>query len=1173
MVLWQLKNGPVEARELQTMSSQDTGSAPLPVTAFSLRPTARAATVAASCLALGWLGVLSAPAQDMNMMMKMGGGTPEQLSFFEQKIRPVLSEHCYKCHAQDSDKVRGGLLLDTRAALLKGGDTGPGLIPGDPDKSLLIKAVRYKDKDLQMPPNDRQLPANIIADLETWVKMGAPDPRTNAVVKGGKEYKVDVAQAKKHWSFQPVVKPTVPEPADPDHWVQTEVDKFILAAMTPKGLTPSRRTDKITLLRRATFDLIGLPPSPKEVEEFMADNSPDAFGKLVDRLLASPHYGERWGRHWLDVAHYGDTKGIQGNQRDDRYPYSFVYRDWVVKALNDDLPYDQFLLQQIAADKLPTAGDKHTWAAMGFLTLGNRMNDTIDDRLDIVGKGTMALSVVCARCHDHKFDPIPQKDYYALHGVFASSHEPGEEPLVELPANKALYQTFQSEFKARKAKIDTFRGESAAALKAEMLGKIATYMVTLVEFHRQTNNVSRDAFVTRHNLLPQVAAAWDDNLRNWQNNPNHPIFGPWFAFAKLPEASFAAKAPALAAKYFANSDKAHPVNPLIAKMFATAPTTLGQVAGRYSSVITDVETRWHEAIADWESKHRGVPNAPPTPPGLADAGQEEVRRMMYAGGSPLAVDGGRVNQYIDRDNKLRGKLGDLERSLEDLVISHPGSPLRAPALEDNGNPQNSAILIKGNSGNRGPTVERHFLSILAGDSPATFKNGSGRLELAQAIANKDNPLTARVMVNRVWLHHFNEGLVRSADDFGLRGDKPSHPELLDYLASRFVEEGWSIKQLHRWMMLSSVYQQSSEEVPRYEQIDPDNRWLWRMNRRRLDFEALRDTILAIGGDLDLTVGGRPVRLDSEPYSQRRTIYGFIDRKNVPSMFAAFDFANPDLTTGNRESTVVPQQALFMMNSQLVVEQARNVLRRVDVKARPDFESRLTLLYQLIYQRRPTDVEMNLARNFMKTSATTEWQTAPKEAWSYGYGNFDPATRRTKLFVPMVTYNNGNWQPDSRINDERLRGLYLGVNGGLPGRLFAVIRRWTAPRDGVLSIESSLTHNSKEGDGVHGRIVSSRLGELATANVQAGEAPFNLPRVQVKIGDTIDFMTDDRETPQGDYFTWPVKLHMLPGAGATAESISAWDSERDFSGEQTRRLNVWEKFAQVLMETNELTFVN
>src|SRR5579859_3924455 len=912
--------------------------------------------------------------------------TQEDLDFFEKKIRPIFVENCYKCHSQGAEKIKGSLLLDSRDGVLKGGDTGPAIVPGNPEKSLLIKAVRYADKDLQMPPNDRQLAPEQIHDLETWVKMGAPDPRL-APDPSEHKYAVDFEKAKKHWSFQPIRKPAVPRVDDPQHWAQTPVDNFILATLQTKGLTPSPQADKVTLIRRATFDLIGLPPTPKEVDEFVADSSTNAFAKVVDRLLASPHYGERWARHWLDLAHYADTRGTQGNNRDERYPYSYTYRDWVIRAFNEDLPYDQFLIQQIAADKLPLGEDKRPLAALGFLTLGNRfnnqMNDIIDDRIDIIGKGTMALTLGCARCHDHKFDPIPTKDYYALHGVFNSTVEPKEEPLLEIPKNRTAYQAFEGEYTARETAVKEFRDEMTRRYKAEAIGKAGAYMLAIADFRRQTN-VARNPFMDKRGLLPLLAGPWDNFLRNWERRHN-PVFAPWFAFAQLPEKEFAAQAKDLAAKFYNNEDKTKPINPIIARMFFSAPTSLSQVAARYTSVFEDIDQRWQEAVAMHAGEKKTSTNAVPELKGLPDAGQEEIRKLMFVNGSPLSMDENRINNFINRDNKQRNKLAELEKALNDLIVTHPGSPARACALEDMDKPRDSVVFIKGNPGNRGPVVSRHFLSILAGDNPPPFKDGSGRLELAKAIASKDNPLTARVFVNRVWLHHFGEGLVRTPDDFGARGDTPSHPELLDYLASRFIEDGWSIKKLHRLILLSSVYQQSSDENPRYEQIDPDNRWLWRMNRRRLDFEALRDTILAIGGDLDLTMGGKPIRLDAEPYPLRRTVYGFVDRRNLPNMYRAFDFASPDLTTGKRETTVVPQQALFMMNSPLVVEQARNVVRRADFKTQSTAESRVDLLYKLIYQRSPTETETKLALDYIRSDAMSEWQTNAPAAWDYGYG--------------------------------------------------------------------------------------------------------------------------------------------------------------------------------------------
>ncbi|HZV36438.1 MAG TPA: DUF1549 domain-containing protein, partial [Verrucomicrobiae bacterium] len=497
--------------------------------------------------------------------------TPQQLEFFEKKIRPLLTENCYKCHSHESEKLKGGLLLDTRDGVLKGGDTGPALVPGNPDKSLLIQAVRYTNKDLQMPPNDRQLENSQIADLENWVKMGAPDPRT-ANDPAAHNYAAAAEAAKKHWSFLPISHPAVPQPDDPQHWIQTPVDNFILAKLTEQKLTPSARADKVTLLRRATFDLIGLPPTPKELDDFLADDSTNAFEKVVDRLLDSPHYGERWGRYWLDLAHFSDTKGNLGGNTDERYPYAYVYRDYVINAFNEDLPYDQFLIQQIAADRLPLGDDKRPLAALGFLTLGNRaqaMNDMIDERIDIISKGTMALTVTCARCHDHKFDPIPTKDYYALHGVFNSCTEPKEEPLIEIPKDTAAYREFKAEYAQRDGAVKAFREDINKRLKAETIGKCAAYMMAVHEYHRGSNTISRYAFMEKHGLFPQLGVAWDDALKNFEKRHN-PVFAPWFAFERLSDAEFSSKARALSATFYANKDKSKPINAMIARLFSSA---------------------------------------------------------------------------------------------------------------------------------------------------------------------------------------------------------------------------------------------------------------------------------------------------------------------------------------------------------------------------------------------------------------------------------------------------------------------------------------------------------------------------------------------------------------------------------------------------------------------------
>jgi mono/diheme cytochrome c family protein len=773
-------------------------------------------------LAASWileLGVLSLAAADAPKL------TASQTEFFENKVRPVLAKHCYKCHSAEATKVKGGLFLDSRDGVLKGGDSGPAIVPGDPERSLLVKSIRYTDPDLQMPPKGEKLSDAQIADLVAWVKMGAPDPRVGTTV-------VKKSVGKEHWAFQPVRKPVVPvisrsvnsnlsetagRPLKTDSLItdhSNPIDAFVTEKLTEKGVTLSPPADKRTLIRRVYYDLIGLPPTPEEVQAFIDDASPNAFAKVVDRLLAMPQYGERWGRHWLDVARYSDTKGEIKRLRDTPlYPFAWTYRDYVIKSFNDDKPYDRFIIEQIAADKLPLAKGDPTLAALGFLTLGERFqnneNDIINDRIDVVTKGFQGLTVSCARCHDHMFDPISMKDYYALRGVFASSHEPKVAPLIG---------------------GDPTRDPDYA-----------------------------DYYTQRTNLQQQLDA-------------------------KVP-------------------------------------------------------------------KFR--------------QGNQQANREI-----------------------LRERI-ELQNKIDALELTHPGAPARAHVLLDNEKPKDSPIFLRGEAENKGPSVPRRYLECVSGPTAKPFAIGSGRIELANAIASKSNPLTARVMVNRIWQHHFGEGIVSTPDDFGTMGSGASHPELLDYLASYFMEHGWSVKQMHRLILTSATWQQGSENNPRFAQIDPFNRLLWRQNLRRLEFEPIRDSLLAIGGKLDTNVYGKPVPLAMakgrnfraalilEPsgramdigYTTRRTVYGYIDRSDLPEVFNSFDFANPDMSNGRRHETTVPQQALYLMNSPLVVEQARNVVERSDVKSCKTDEAKIKRLYEIIYQRLPRPDEVTLAMEFIEDAET------------------------------------------------------------------------------------------------------------------------------------------------------------------------------------------------------------
>ena len=715
--------------------------------------------------------------------------TTAQLDFFENKIRPLLADNCYKCHSTQAEKVKGGLLLDSREGLLKGGDSGPPIVPGNPDASLLIKAVRYTDADLQMP-KDKKLPDDAIANLVAWVKMGAPDPRSAAAALR----KWDESRTN-HWAWQPVRRQAVPAVSDPA-WCQTPVDNFILAKLDDYGLKPNPPADKRTLIRRATFDLLGLPPTPGEVRDFVADDSPDAFAKVVDRLLASPHYGERWGRHWLDVARYSDTTGQpRRNVEDSNYPFAWGYRDYVIRSFNDNKPYDLFIKEQIAADLLPGAARNPTnLTALGFLTLGDHymgmQNDIINDRIDVVMKGFQALTVTCARCHDHKFDPIPQKDYYSLHGIFASCVEPKVDPIVGPQPNTPEFRAY--------------------ALQREKLSQQEIFLTT------------------------NLAA-----LR----------------------------------------------------------------------------------------KHKGTND----------------------------------QMAIKQEQK---ELQEMAHQVAELEITNPAAPLRAMVLEDPPRGRDSPLFIRGEAGNRGELVPRRFLQLLSGPVRPVWTNGSGRLQLALSIANKNNPLTARVMINRIWEHHFGAGFVPTPDDFGTMSDPPSHPELLDYLAMNFMTNGWNIKSIHRLILLSSVWQESSANNPRYALADPGNRLLWRAKLRRLEYEPLRDSLLAIGGRLDTNLYGRPVDLRKQPDSTRRTIYNLVDRANIDDVLINFDFATPDMVTGVRHQTTVPQQALYLMNSPIVIELAKRLVARPEFVDSADDTGRLDYLYERIYQRPPDPEETALGLEFV-----------------------------------------------------------------------------------------------------------------------------------------------------------------------------------------------------------------
>jgi hypothetical protein len=1092
--------------------------------------------------------------------------TAEQLEFFEKRIRPVLVESCYKCHSVESGKSKGSLLLDSKAGMLKGGDSGPAVVPGDPEKSLLIKAIRYADEELAMPPkkDGGKLAPEKIADFEAWVKMGAPDPRTGAEVAAGP---LDMEKARQHWAFKPVLKPPIPVVKDKG-WVKSPVDAFILAKLEAKGMKPAEPADKRTLLRRVYYDLIGLPPTAQEMEEFLQDKSKDAFEKVVNRLLDSPHYGERWGRYWLDVARYADTKGYLAGGEERRYAFSHTYRDYVIKSFNDDKPYDRFLIEQLAADQLPLGEDKSALAGMGFLTLGrrflNNQNDIIDDRIDVVMRGTMGLTVGCARCHDHKFDPIPIADYYSLHGIFNSSQEPEEKPLLGKLVENDDYRDYLKKKAELEEKEEAEVADEVQKFLAKARAATGDYLLAVHDSKRRPKNEKLDQFANARKLVPAILQRWIPFL-DAKSKTHDPVLAPWFAFTALPEKDFPRDAKELAARIAANADVAKPVNPLVARAFAdAAPQSLKDVAAIYNKLFTEVDKAWEAA------RKAGKPSA------LADKNQEAVRQVLYAAKAPPNLSDEEVERLIRR--KIRSETVKYRRQIEALNWTHPGAPARGMVLTDKPNPADSRIFIRGNPGNPGPVAPRQFLEVLAGPARQPFKQGSGRLELAQNIASKDNPLTARVFVNRVWGWHFGRPFVNTPSDFGVRTEAPVQLDLLNWLAATFIEQGWSLKKLHRLVVLSSTYQQASIAPPRYATLDPDNQFLHKFNRRRLDFEAMRDTLLAASGRLDLTLGGLPVDLTKEPFSGRRTVYGFIDRQNLPAMFRTFDFANPDASSPMRFTTTVPQQALFMMNSPFVVEQARALVNRPEVSSRASDAEKIAAVYQLLHQRAPDADEVKLAQMFLQKSAAAQPRQAITPGWQYGYGWFDPLVNRTKDYKAMTTLvDKRYYAPGAKYPVGGMFGhLSVTATGGHPGPTpqLASVRRWVSPVDGAIRIEGTLGHGSKNGDGVRGRIVSSRGGKLGEWTVLNNKVATSIAKLDVKLGETVDFVVDGIGSSNSDSYTWAPKIALI-GDYDLAVSKRAWDAEKDFAARETTftPLGAWEKFAQVLLLSNELAFVD
>jgi len=874
-------------------------------------------------------------------------------ALFETVVRPLLATQCADCHGPRTQWA--GLRLDSREALLAGGDSGPAAEPGHPAGSLLLARVTSADPAFRMPPPDQgpALSAEQQAALARWIAAGAPWPsRGDAAAPSPHD------AARTHWAFGPVRSGALPAVGDAS-WVRGPIDRFVLARLETAGLRPSPEADRATLIRRASYDLTGLPPTAAETQAFVDDPSPDAYAALIDRLLESPQYGEHWARHWLDVARYSDAKGYVDLSEGPRFVHAASYRDWVIGAFQDDLPYDAFVRLQLCADQL-AGDDRAQLAAMGFLTLGRRFlgnaPDIIDDRIDVVARGLLGLTVGCARCHDHKYDPISTQEYYGLYGVFQNCIE-RLEPLPRAPGVPPPAEEFTAEREKRQQEFRELTARHRAEGNARLRKRLAEYLLA----QRALDDYPEQSFVqlsSPDDLLPGLVRRWEVLLKQAELHQD-PAFSAWTAYARLSDAEFAARAPEIAPRL---ADAAPPWNRRVAAAFRAPPASIEEVAARYAGLLAEIDAQWEAACREAEQA------GGPPPSALADAEDERLRQAFYGPDSPCVIPDEPLphTDYL-WDFATRGALWHAHEKLETWLLTAPREAPYALVLEDRRTMLEPQVFRRGDPSKKGEAVPRQFLRVLAGEAARPFSQGSGRRELADAIVAADNPLAPRVWANRVWLHHFGAGLVASPSDFGLRAPPPSHPELLDWLAALLRDGGWRTKPLHRAIMLSATYRQaSSGPLPeaariRAEEVDPENRLLWRRTPRRLSFEQFRDALLAAPGDLELTRGGP----GTDVFGCRRSIYVTVDRQHPAPVMTAFDAANANLHTPQRVETTTALQALFALNHPFVAQRAARIAEQV---AATDPETRVDALYRRALSRSPTADERQEAARFLDEAA-------------------------------------------------------------------------------------------------------------------------------------------------------------------------------------------------------------
>ena len=1059
--------------------------------------------------------------------------TAADLEFFEKQVRPLLAAQCYKCHSVE-EKQRGGLALDSLAGLITGGDNGTSLVPGQPDESRIIQAIRYDDVDLRMPPKGK-LSDDDIAILTKWIELGAPWPANDKPAGARKEAEFNLAERAKFWSFLPLTNPEPPQ-VKQSNWPRDPLDRFILSRLEAEQLPPAAPANRPTWLRRVTFDLTGLPPTPEELAAFLADPSPDAERTVVDRLLASEHYGERWARHWLDLARYAETSG---HEFDFEIPYAFEYRDYLIRAFNQDLPYDQFVIEQIAGDLLPeprrhpTVKFNESIIGTGFWWLGEGKHSPvdiraeemgrIDNQLDVFGKTFLGLTIGCARCHDHKFDAISAKDYYALAGYIRSSHF--QHAFIDDPApweaRLAALHTAQQRYSA-------VRGGLLATAQQPALEQFAALLLASREVPDLNDGAALEAAAREHGVAPQLLKELLAELAR-ATEPTHPLF-VWKELLRVPATDFVAQRKALAQRIaerataaqkpaggaydlasFSDADfgagwrvtgQAFGAGPITAPHAAALahfdqPTTQAGIAhsGSLSPRLRGVlrspdfpldrrrvwvrtagkDTRirlvidefhfiqnpiygglqigagkpeqpgWQEFHVEMWQGHRAYlefidendgwiavdrvalsdggppPDAPhpfvvatvgmssaDTPAALAQWLQQQFKLAASQSTDSAAAEtpgSWELTAWLARvawlgtpeqglavaTSEMKSALSAAQATFSELEAQLP-VPRRALALQD-GTPADEQLLIRGSHKTPGETVPRRFLEAFQGTTPGTAT--SGRLELARELVDpQKNPLVARVIVNRLWQHHFGSGLVRSPDDFGKMGQLPTHPELLDYLAQEFIRSGWSFKAMHRRMLLSATYGMSSAIDPEIESRDPTNQYWHRMPVQRLEAESIRDAMLAVSGRLNPQVYGPSVLPYLTPFMQgrgrpasgpldgdgRRSLYINVRRNFLSPMFLAFDFPIPFNTIGRRGASNVPAQALSLMNNQFVLQQAYLWGEKLHQKPNETTTDKVRSMYLAAYARLPEPSELEQATQFIEQQAKLYGPQEQAKAW-------------------------------------------------------------------------------------------------------------------------------------------------------------------------------------------------